>query len=64
MRITNLSSGQIELDNYGYGLVSLVDYEGSIVKYSTPYQIDVDVRGATNEMLDSSSQTITTPPMK
>jgi hypothetical protein len=64
MRITNLSSGQVEYENYGYGLVSLVDYEGSIVKYSTPYQIDVDVRGASNEILDSSSQTITTPPMK
>jgi hypothetical protein len=64
LRITNLSSGQVEYESYGYGLVSMVDFEGQMVKYSTPYQIDVDVRGAANEILDSSSQTITTPPMK
>ena len=64
LRITNLRSGLVEYNGYGLPLVSLVDFEGAVVKYDTPHQVDVDVRGAGNEVLDSSSRLITTPPLR
>jgi hypothetical protein len=64
MRITNLNSGLVEYDLSGLSLVSFIDFEGSITKYDTPYRIDIDVVGAANEVLDSSSQTIITPPLR
>ena len=64
LRITNLRSGLVEYDRYGLPLVSLVDFEGAVVKYDTPYQVEVEVRGAGNEVLDSSSRLITTSPLR
>jgi hypothetical protein len=64
MRITNLKSGLVEYESYGLPLNSLIDYEGAQTKYDTSYQVDVDVRGASNEVLDSSSRTVTTPPLR
>jgi hypothetical protein len=64
MRITNLKSGLVEYESYGLPLNSLIDFEGAQAKYDTSYQVDVDVRGASNEVLDSSSRTVTTPPLR
>lgn len=64
MRITNTSSGLIEADYWGLPLNSLIDFEGPVVQYNTYYQVDVEVRGAANEVLDSSSRSVLTPPFR
>jgi hypothetical protein len=64
MRITNLTSGLVEYEVSGLPLDTLIDFEGPVVKYDATYQIDVDVRGAMDEVLDSRSQTIVAPPLR
>jgi hypothetical protein len=64
MRITNSSSGLVEADYWNLPLNYLIDFEGPVVKYNTTYQVDVEVRGAGNEVLDSSSRSVLTPPAK
>lgn len=64
MRITNLDTGVVTA-TYALPIgTGLVDYEGPVVGYNTNYQIDVEVHGAQNELLDSKSSTILTPPMR
>jgi hypothetical protein len=64
LKITNLSTGRVEYDNPYVGMVSTIDFEGPIVSYDTPYQVDIEVRGAGNEILDSRSDLMVTPPAK
>jgi len=64
MRITNLDTGLVEYEAYGLPLNTLIDFEGPVVKYDTNYEVDVDVRGAMNELLDSTSQVMLTPPLR
>jgi hypothetical protein len=64
MRITNKSSGLVEADYWNLPLNYLIDFEGPAVSYNTTYQVDVEVRGAGNEVLDSSSRSVLTPPAK
>lgn len=63
-KVTNLDSGRVELDIPDASMNIMYDYEGSMVSYSTNYQIEVLVRGAAGELLDSHSETIATPAMK
>jgi hypothetical protein len=62
LRVTNLSSGQVVYDAPYWGLDGLLDYEGAVVAYNTPYQFDVEVHGVSGELLDSQSQTIWSAP--
>ncbi len=61
VKVTNMTSGQVEYENYNMPMSGLLDFEGPIVKFNTPYQFDVDIRGWDNEILDSRSQIVTTP---
>jgi hypothetical protein len=45
-----------------WAMDGLLDYEGAVVAYNTPYQFDVEVHGASGELLDAQSQTIWSAP--
>lgn len=64
MKITNLTTGQLEADYRSYPTNALIDYEGPQVKYDSEYQIELIVHGAMGEVLDSSVRTVTTPPIR
>jgi hypothetical protein len=64
LRITNLQSGQTERDYPGLGLSSFIDFEGSVVPYSTAYRITADLVTSTGEVLATSSSDVTTSPLK
>jgi hypothetical protein len=64
LRITNLSSGQTELDYPGLGTSSFIDFEGIAVSYSTPYRITAELVLPTGEVIASSSTDVTSSPLK
>ena len=64
IRVTNLTTGQLEFSYGQFTLSGVFDYEGNVTSYDTPYQIDVLVHGALGEVLHSTSRQITTPPLK
>jgi hypothetical protein len=64
IRVTNLDTGIVEYDYGSFPMSSVFDYEGSITKYDTNYQIDVEVHGASGELLDSHTESVITPPLK
>lgn len=64
LQITNLTTGQVELDYPGLGPSSFIDFEGAMVSYSTPYRVAVEYRSATGELLWSATQDITSSPLK
>jgi hypothetical protein len=64
IRVTNLTTGQLEFSFDKFAMTGLFDYEGAPVSYDTPYQIDVVVHGAQGEVLDSTTRQTATPPQK
>jgi hypothetical protein len=64
LQITNLNSGQVELDYPGLGPSSFIDFEGAQVSYSTPYRVYVEYRSSTGELLGSATQDIVSSVLK
>jgi hypothetical protein len=64
LRITNLNTGAVALDYTYLALSTMVDFEGGIVAYSTPYQIDADLVSSTGEVLRSSTTYVTSTPLR
>jgi len=64
LRITNLNTGTVVYDSAAWGLDGLLDYEGPVVAYDTPYQFDVEVHGVQGELLDRQSQAIQSAPLR
>ncbi len=64
LRITNLQSGRTEVDYPGLGLSSFIDFEGSVVPYSTPYRVLAELVTSTGEVLASSSADVMTSPLR
>lgn len=61
VRITNMTTGQVELDLPTSPLSTTYDYEGAQVAYNTPYHIESLLLSSTGELLDSASEDIVTP---
>ena len=55
LRITNMNSGRTELDYPGLGLSNMIDFEGAIVSYNTPYRVYAELRSSSGELLASST---------
>lgn len=64
LRITNLTTGRVELDYSGFGMSATLDYEGPAVAYSTPYQIDAELRDSSGAVSKSSTAYVTTGPLR
>lgn len=64
LRITNLRSGQVQVDTSNLALSSMYDFEGPIVSYDTPYEIDADLLSATSEVLATTTTSVTSTPLR
>jgi hypothetical protein len=64
MRITNQDTGMVEATYSYLPSATMIDFEGPVVKYDTNYQIEVEVHGAQNELLDYHVETTHTPVMR
>ena len=58
LRVTNLQTGQVELEYPQLGLSSFIDFEGAAVPYSTPYRISAELVSPTGEVLSSSTSDV------
>lgn len=64
LRITNLSSGRVELDYPSVGISSFIDFEGAIVSYNTPYRVYAELVSRDGQVLATSSTDITSSPLR
>ena len=64
LRITNLTSGRVELDYGPLALSSTIDYEGAALSYSTPYQVDAELRDFSDAVVMTSTAYVTTGPRR
>jgi hypothetical protein len=64
LQITNLTSGNIEMDYPGLGTSSFIDFEGAMVSYSTPYRVYVEYRSPAGDLLGTSSRDIVSSPLQ
>ena len=64
LQITNMASGQVELDYADVGFSSFIDFEGAIVSYNTPYRLYVEYRSPTGEVLGSTTKDIVSSVLK
>ena len=64
VRITNLNSGRAEFDTITYGMSSLFDFEGAVVSYATPYEVDADLVSSSGAVLASSVSFVTSAPLR
>ena len=64
LRITNLNSGRVEYDTASPAMSWLLDYEGPIVSYNTPYRVDAELLDSSNSVLASSTQFATSAPLR
>lgn len=64
LQITNLSTGKSELDYPSVGMSSFIDFEGSIVSYSTPYRIYAELRSRSGDVLSTSTTEVMSSVLK
>ena len=64
LQITNLTSGAIERDYLNLGRSTLIDFEGPVVAYSTPYRVYAELRSYSGEVLASSTKDVVSSPLK
>ena len=62
--ITNMNTGKVELDYGVLPTTSLVDFEGAIVSYNTPYHVYAELRSSTGEVRATSSSDIVSAPQR
>ena len=58
LRITNLTTGQVERDYPTLYTPTGVDFEGSVVAYNAPYRFEVELRTPNGDVLASKSQDV------
>jgi hypothetical protein len=65
LRIKNLDTGATSLDYPNVGTSAIViDFEGPIVAYSAPYEIDADLVNSRGEVLKSATTTVVSSPLR
>jgi hypothetical protein len=62
--ITNMNTGQVELEYATLPLTSFIDFEGAVVSYNTPYHVYAELRSSTGEVRSTSSSDIVSSPLK
>lgn len=62
--ITNMNTGKVELDYGVLPTTSLVDFEGPIVSYNTPYHVYAELRSSSGEVRATSSSDIVSAPQR
>jgi hypothetical protein len=64
LRITNSATGAVSLDIPFLGVSSLVDFEGPIVSYNTPYHIEAELRSSSGTLLASTASDVMSTPLR
>ena len=64
LRITNLTTGKVELDYPSLARSSFIDFEGPIVSYGTPYRVDAELRSRLGDVLATSSTDVISSPLR
>jgi hypothetical protein len=64
LRITNMSTGAVSLDYPWLPMSSLVDYEGPIVAYNTPYHVQAELVSSKGVVLASTSADVVSAPLR
>lgn len=64
LRITNMSTGKVELDYPSLARSSFIDFEGPIVSYGAPYRVDSELRSRSGDVLATSSTDVVSSPLK
>ncbi len=64
LRVHNMNTDRDELNYANVGMSSFIDFEGPIVSYDTPYQVYVELRSRSGELLDSKQVDIRSAVLK
>lgn len=64
LRIRNLSTGLVQYEMSSSAMASVLDFEGPIVAYNTPYEVDADLLSATGSVLATSVAYVTSAPLR
>jgi hypothetical protein len=64
LRITDLSTGVVKVDQTTSTMSWMLDFEGGIVSYSTDYQVEAELVDSSGVVLARSSQVVTSAPLR
>ena len=64
LQITNMTTGKLERDYVNLGRSTMIDFEGPIVSYSTPYRVYAELKSYSGAVLASSTTDVVSSPIK
>ena len=64
MQITNMTTGRVELDYPNLPRSVMIDFEGAIVSYNTPYHVHVDLVASNGDVIATSDKDVVSTPFR
>jgi hypothetical protein len=64
LQITNLTTGNVEADYPAIGLSTMIDFEGAVVSYSTPYRVYAELKSYDGRVLATTTSDVVSSPLK